>query len=75
MENISRNNKDWSIRKSYIGKNTFGIQATNNPSADDICEELAQMRTELGWVLKHVCGDAEKVNVVHYFTKPPMLTD
>ena len=29
------------------------------------------MRTELGLVLKHVVGVAEKVNAVNYLSKPP----
>ena len=31
------------------------------------------MRTELGLVLKHVAGGAEKVNAVNYLSKPPPL--
>ena len=34
-------------------------------------EELVEMRTELGLVLKHVSGGVEKVNVVNYLNKPP----
>ena len=31
---------------------------------------MDQMITELGLVLKHVTGGAEKVNAVNYLTKP-----
>ena len=64
------NNKAWSITKSYTGRNTFIAQATHNQPADEICEEMAQMRNELRLVLKHVIGGAEKVNAVNYLTKP-----
>ena len=33
------------------------------------------MRTELGLVLKHIIGGAEKINVVNYFSKPPPPND
>ena len=36
---------------------------------------MAQMRTELGLVLKHVTGGAEKINAVNYMAKPPPLND
>ena len=29
------------------------------------------MRTELGLVLKHISGGAEKINAVNYLSKPP----
>ena len=33
------------------------------------------MRIELGLVLRHVTGVAEKVNAVNYLSKPPPPTD
>ena len=56
---------------SYAGRNTFAVQSTHNPATDDIREEMAQMRIELGLVLKHVTGGAEKINAVTYLSKSP----
>ena len=51
------------------------MQSTHNPATDEIREEMAQMRTELGLVLKHITGGAQKINVVNYLSKPPPLND
>ena len=71
LAKISWNNKSWSTRKSDIGRKTFAVQSTHNPTTDEIREEMAQMRTELGLVLKHVTGVVEKINAVNYLSKPP----
>ena len=75
LEKISRNNKAWSTRKSDTRRNTFPVQSTHNPVTYEICEEMAQMRTELGLVLKHVTRGAEKINAVNYLSKPPPPND
>ena len=51
------------------------MQSTHNPATDEIREEMAQMRTELGLVLKHFTGGAEKINAVNYLSKPPARND
>ena len=75
LENISRNNKAWSYRKSDTRRNTFVEQATQNDSTYEIRERMTQMNTELGSLLKHVTRGAEKVNVVNYFAKPTPPAD
>ena len=51
------------------------VQTTNNPIADEMREELAKMRIELGLVLKHVSIRADYVNAVNYLTKQPLVYD
>ena len=75
LEKTSRNNKAWSTRKSDTWRNTFAVQSTHYPATDEIREEMAQMRTELGLVLKHVTGGPGKINDVNYLSKPPPPND
>ena len=51
------------------------MQSTPNPATDEIREEMCEMRTELGLVLKHITGGAEKINVVNYLSKLPPPND
>ena len=64
LEKISRNNKAWSTRNLDTRRNTFAVHSTHNPATDEICEDMSQMRTEFGFVLKHITGGAEKMNAV-----------
>ena len=54
LEIISRDNKAWSNRKSDTGRNTLAVQSTHNTATNEIREEMAQMRIELGLVVKHI---------------------
>ena len=36
---------------------------------------MAQMRTELELVVKHVIGGEEKINAVNFLSKPPQPND
>ena len=51
------------------------LRSASYSSTNEIREKMSQMRTELGLVLKHVTGGAEKVNAVNYLTKPPPPVD
>ena len=51
------------------------MQATHNLVAEEIREEMNQMKTKLELVLKHITSGAEKVNTVKYLTKPPPPAD
>ena len=60
---------------SGTGRNTFAVQCAHNSVVNDLREEMSQVRTELGLVLKHVARGAEKVNAVNYLFKPPPPND
>ena len=51
------------------------MQSTHNPATYEIREEMAQMRTELGLVLKYITWGAENINAVNYLSKPPPPND
>ena len=51
------------------------MQSAHNLATDEIRDDMAQMRDELGLVLKHVTRGAGKVNAVNYLFKPPPPTD
>lgn len=55
-------NKAWSTSNSDTRRNILVVQARNNPTADEMREELAQMKTELGLVFKYVSIGEDKVN-------------
>ena len=63
------------LGRSDTRRNTFAVQSTHNPATNEIREEMAQMRTELGLVLKHVTGGEVKINAVNYLAKPPPPND
>ena len=56
LEKVSQNNNAWSTRKSDTGRNNFVVQSVHNSVAEDLREEMAQMRTELRFVLKQLLG-------------------
>ena len=59
IEKISQNNNfAWSTRKSDTGRSTFKVICAHNSVADDLREEMGQMKTELGLVLNDVVGGA-----------------
>ena len=47
------------------------MQSAHNPATYKIREEMTQMRTKLGLVLKHITVGAEKINAVNYLSKSP----
>ena len=51
------------------------MQSTHNPATDEIREEMAQMKTDLGLVKKTCHWGAEKINAVNYLSKPPPPND
>lgn len=57
------------------GRKNFTVKDTNNEATDEIHKEMAQMRIQLGLVLKHVTGRVEKVIAVNYLTRPPPLVE
>ena len=65
LEKFPQNNKALSTRKSDTGSNTFIVQSAHNSIADYLRDDMAQMRTDLGLVLKHAVGGAEMVNAVN----------
>ena len=62
------------LRSHILGNTLFEVQSAHKPATDEIREEIAQMRIELGLVLKHVTG-CRKVYAVNYLSKPPQPTD
>ena len=68
---ISQNNNAWSTRKSKIGRIISAVQFAPSQSTGDIHEKMAQIRTNLGLVLKHVSVGAKKVKAKNHFTVNP----
>ncbi|XP_069150598.1 uncharacterized protein [Solanum lycopersicum] len=58
-----------------LPENCGEVQFVHNPATEEIREEISQMRTKLGLVLKHVTGGEENVNAVNYLSKPQPPTD
>ncbi|XP_015081415.1 uncharacterized protein LOC107025061 [Solanum pennellii] len=64
-EKISQNNKSLSTRMQDTRRNTIVVQATHKPVADEIYEEMDQMRIDLGLALKHGTRGAKKSTTVN----------
>ena len=75
LEKISKYNKFLSTRKSDTKRNIFAVQVSYNPATYKIHEDMSQMKTKIGWVLKHVPGGAKKETMVNYLAKHPPLVD
>ena len=59
LEIVSQNNKAWRTRKLDTWRNNSTVQSTHTLTTEEIREEMAQMKTELGLVLKHVTWGEE----------------
>ena len=51
------------------------MQSSHYLATNEIREEMAQMRIELGFVLIHVTGGAENINAINNLSKPPPPND